>query len=329
VTVALLATSHSPLLEFAELDDELSAELESTFEEGRRFVKEFDPELVVNFGPDHYNGFFYNLMPAYCIGYAATSIGDYGSQAGRLDVPEEIARGLAEAVIADGIDLAVSLEMEVDHGCVQPMEIMFGDITARPFVPVFINSVAPPFTPLNRVRLLGEAVGRYLSGLGKRVLIISSGGLSHDPPVPRIATATPEQKRMLMGAGQPLSDQARAARQERVISAARDFAAGTAAIQDLAPEWDQELLRILASGDLSPIDAWDPEDMTRIAGNSSHEIRTWLAGYAALSAIGPYTVQHSYYRPIKELIAGFALTTVTLDLTVRPAATDARGPRRH
>ena len=32
--------------------------------------------------PNHYNGFFYNLMPPYCLGYAATSIGDYGSQAG-------------------------------------------------------------------------------------------------------------------------------------------------------------------------------------------------------------------------------------------------------
>ncbi len=47
--------------------------------------------------------------------------------------------------------------MEVDHGAVQPMEIIFGDITAKPFVPVFINSVAPPFTPVHRVRLLGEA----------------------------------------------------------------------------------------------------------------------------------------------------------------------------
>ena len=50
--------------------------------------------------------------------------------------------------------------------------------------------------------------------------------------------------------------------------------------------------------------------MTRIAGNSSHEVRTWIAGYAAMAASGPYAVQHSYYRPIRELIAGFAMTTV-------------------
>ena len=157
MTLALLAMSHSPLLEHAELDAEVSGELEAAFAEARRFVHDFDPDVIVNFAPDHYNGFFYRLMPPFCIGYAAESIGDYGSQAGRLDVPEDLARALAEAVIGDGIDLAVSLDMQVDHGAVQPMEIIYGDITAKPFVPVFINSVAPPFTPVQRIRLLGEA----------------------------------------------------------------------------------------------------------------------------------------------------------------------------
>lgn len=313
MTLALLATSHSPLLGFADLDTEVADELDIAFGQARTFVRDYDPDLVVNIGPDHYNGFFYQLMPAFCVGYAAESIGDYGSQAGRLDVPEDIARGLAEHVIADGIDLAVSLDMQVDHGAVQPMEIVYGDITAKPFVPVFINSVAPPFTPLDRVRLLGESIGRYLGGLDQKVLIISSGGLSHDPPVPRMDTATPGQKEMLMGRGGPISPEARLVRQQRVIDAARDFAAGSATIQDLAPEWDRELLRILASGDLSPIDSWSPDEMTRVAGNSSHEVRTWIAGYSAMAATGSYTVQYRYYRPIRELIAGFALTTVVHD----------------
>lgn len=311
--MALLAMSHSPLLEFADLAPEVSAELDQTFAVARDFVRDFDPDIVVNLAPDHYNGFFYALMPPYCIGYSAVSIGDYGSQAGPLDVPADKARSLAEAVMAEGIDLAVSMQMEVDHGSVQPMEIIYGDIAAKPLIPIFINSVAPPFTPVKRVRLLGEAIGRHLATWGERVLLVSSGGLSHDPPVPRLATATPGQRAMLMGENQPLPPDAREARQRRVIEAARDFAAGTAEIQDLAPEWDLELLRILASGDLTAVDAWEPEEMTRVAGNSSHEVRTWIAGYAAMSAAGAYTVQDHYYRPIRELIAGFAMTTVTHD----------------
>jgi 2,3-dihydroxyphenylpropionate 1,2-dioxygenase len=311
MTLALLAMSHSPLLEHAELDADVSSELENAFAEARRFVHQFDPDVIVNFAPDHYNGFFYRLMPPFCIGYAADSIGDYGSQAGRLDVPEDAARALAEAVIGDGIDLAVSLDMQVDHGAVQPMEVLYGDIRAKPFVPIFINSVAPPFTPIQRIRLLGEAIGRHLDTLDRKVLLVASGGLSHDPPVPRLATATPDQRRVLLGKGGPLSPEARDARQRRVIDAAREFAAGTATIQDLAPEWDRDLMEILASGDLTTLDAWNPEEMTRIAGNSSHEVRTWIAAYAALGAAGSYAVRYSYYRPIRELIAGFGLTTVS------------------
>jgi len=66
---------------------------------------------------------------------------------------------------------------------------LFGDATARPVIPIFINSVATPLGPLRRARALGAAVGTFLATLGKRVLVLGSGGLSHDPPVPTLATA--------------------------------------------------------------------------------------------------------------------------------------------
>ena len=147
-------------------------------------------------------------------------------------------------MIGDGIDLAVSLDMQVDHGAVQPIEIVYGDITAKPFVPVFINSVAPPFTPVQRVRLLGEAIGRHLAALDKKVLLISSGGLSHDPPVPADRRGHRRSAGHADGGGRPAVARRRVTPASSGSSqAARDFAAGTATIQDLAPEWDRELLR--------------------------------------------------------------------------------------
>jgi 2,3-dihydroxyphenylpropionate 1,2-dioxygenase len=160
MTLALVSMSHSPLLELSEPPAELTADVETAFAAARKFIGEYDPELVVVFGPDHYNGFFYELMPQFCIGLAATSIGDFGSTPGLLDVPRDIAQGLAQAVLDSGVDLAVSLRMEVDHGMVQPLEILFGGLTAVPVVPFFINSVAPPFTPVRRVRALGTAPSR-------------------------------------------------------------------------------------------------------------------------------------------------------------------------
>jgi 2,3-dihydroxyphenylpropionate 1,2-dioxygenase len=318
--VALATMSHSPLLGYVNPPHDVKEAVEGAFSAVRSFAEGFDADLIVNFGPDHYNGFFYELMPPYCIGYEAISIGDYGSQAGPLNVPQALVKEMAEFVLAQGVDSAISLRMEVDHGAVQPMELIYGDITAKPVIPVFINSVAPPFVPIRRIRDLGRAIGEFFRDRDERVLFIASGGLSHDPPVPRIATATPEQREQLLGGGRHLTPEARNARQQRVIDAAVAFAAGESDIKDLAPEWDKDLMQILASGDLSPLDAWGADWMTEVAGNSSHEVRTWIAGYEALAASGPYEVEYSFYRPIKEYIAGFGVTTVRPVGAGRPAA---------
>jgi 2,3-dihydroxyphenylpropionate 1,2-dioxygenase len=321
MTLALCCMSHSPLLELTDPGPELTADVESAFETARTFVRDYDPELLVVFAPDHYNGFFYELMPPFCVGLDATSIGDYGSEAGPLDVPRDIAQGCAEAALDAGVDLAVSLRMEIDHGAVQPLEILLGGIRKRQVVPFFVNSVAPPFAPIGRVRKLGEAVGRYLATLDRRVLLIGSGGLSHEPPVPTLETAPPQVVEGLIAGRHPTAE-ARAARQERVIAAAKEFAAGTGNLKPLNPDWDRAFLDQLSANDLDAIDRYTNESIEAEGGNSAQEIRTWVAAYAALSAAGPYEVTHRYYRPIPEFIAGFGVTTAV------PATAPAASTRR-
>ncbi|MEU0312121.1 3-carboxyethylcatechol 2,3-dioxygenase [Nocardioides sp. NPDC006273] len=309
MSLALVTLSHSPLLEYVDPPADVAAEVESAFAVARSFVERFDPTLVVSFAPDHYNGFFYDLMPPFCIGYEAQGVGDYGTAAGPLDVPSPIAEALAEWVAEHDVDVAISRRMEIDHGAVQPLEILFGAIDAVPTIPIFVNGVAKPFTTMRRVRRLGETVGDFLAALSDhRVLVVGSGGLSHDPPVPQWATATEQQRAMLLDGRHPTAA-ARDARQQNVIDAAKAFVAGTAAIQDLNPVWDRALMAVLASGDLSPIDAMTADQMAADAGNSAHEVRTWVAAFSALGAAGPYQVQSSYYRPIKEYIAGFGVMT--------------------
>ncbi len=260
------------------------------------------------FAADHYNGFFYELMPPYCIGLAATSIGDYGSAAGPLPVPRELAADAAQAVLDQGVDVAVSLRMEIDHGAVQPLEILLGGLDTRPVIPVFVNSVSPPFAPMARVRALGEALGHHLGRLDERVLLVGSGGLSHEPPVPTLDTAPPAVAEGLIAGRHPTAA-ARAARQDRVVAAARDFAAGAGNLKPLNPEWDLAFLDRIEAGDLDAIAAMSTAAISAEGGNSGHEVRNWLAAYAALSTAGPYKVDYRYYRPIPEFIAGFAVTT--------------------
>lgn len=310
MSVALVCLSHSPLLEFNDPPAEVKAHVESAFDRAREFVADFRPSLVVAFAPDHYNGFFYDLMPPFCIGYEARGVGDYGTTEGRLDVPTGLAERLAEWVADHDLDVAISRRMDVDHGAIQPLEILFGGIDTVPTIPVFVNGVAKPFVKMARVRKLGDAIGSFLHthAAGERVLLIGSGGLSHDPPVPQWATATEPQRALLLSGRHPTAA-AREARQRNVIDTGRAFAAGTATILDLNPEWDRALMSTFASGDLAPLDAMTPDQMARDAGNSSHEVRTWVAAFAALRAAGEYDVTYSFYCPIREYIAGFGVMT--------------------
>jgi 2,3-dihydroxyphenylpropionate 1,2-dioxygenase len=300
--------SHSPLLNLPGPSQDLLDDIGGALTQARQFVEDFAPEIVVIFAPDHYNGFFYKLMPPFCIGTDARGVGDYGTHKGPLDVPEAIAVGCAKAVLSAGVDIAISASMEVDHGTVQPLEKLFGSATARPVIPIFINSVATPLGPLHRCHTLGTAVGSYLATLSKRVLVVGSGGLSHDPPVPTLATATPQVVERIVH-GRPMTPEQRSARQTAVMHAAKSFAAGDSDLQPLNPEFDRQFLEIVDSGHLGDLDNWSNSFVANEGGNSAHEIRTWVAAFAALAAAGPYRTDVRYYKPAPELIAGFAVRT--------------------
>ncbi|MDY0271658.1 MAG: 3-carboxyethylcatechol 2,3-dioxygenase [Advenella sp.] len=305
MTIILECLSHTPLQGYHDPAPEILAEVEALQAAMKKRVQAFDPELVVVFAPDHYNGFFYDVMPQFCIGLDATSIGDYKSMAGPLDVPRDIALAMSEVVLAADIDVALSYRMQVDHGFAQALEVLLGGLDNYPVIPVFINSVAPPMASCRRSRLLGDAIGRFLSGLNKRVLLVGSGGISHEPPVPEIANACAEVAERLI-AGRNPTPQARVARQERTISAAKQFTAGDSSLRPLNPEWDRSFLDILARGDWMAIDDMSNDSITEQGGKSAHEIRSWVAAFAALNAHGPYKASLDYYRPIPEWIAGFA-----------------------
>jgi 2,3-dihydroxyphenylpropionate 1,2-dioxygenase len=303
--------SHSPLLNLPGPSRDLLDDIEGAIAAARDFVRDYDPELVVIFSPDHYNGFFYKAMPPFCIGLNASGVGDYDTHSGPLNVPEDLAEQCVEAVLDAGVDVAISASMDVDHGTVQPLEKLFGDATSRPVIPIFINAVAVPLGPLYRVRALGAAVGAFLATLDKRVLLVGSGGLSHSPPVPTLATAPPAALDRIVH-GRPMTPEQRQARQIAVIEAARSFAGGESELQPLNPVWDHRFLEIIDGGRLDEIDGWSNSFVLYEGGSSAHEIRTWVAAFAALQTAGAYQTELRYYRPAEELIAGFAIRTATL-----------------
>jgi 2,3-dihydroxyphenylpropionate 1,2-dioxygenase len=284
---------------------EVLAEVDVVIADARRRIAQFDPELVILFAPDHFNGFFYDVMPSFCIGMAAQAIGDFGTAAGPLSVPATLAEACSHAVMEAGVDIAVSYRMQVDHGFAQPLELLLGGLDLRPVIPVFINSVAVPLPGFKRARLLGEAIGAFARTLNKRVLFLASGGLSHQPPVPELAKVDARMADRLMGSGRDLPADEREARQKRVIAAAQRFIEDQSSLHPLNPVWDQHFLDILGQGRLGELDGLGNVELSALAGKSTHEVKTWVAACAALSAFGPSQNTSLYYRPIPEWIAGF------------------------
>ena len=181
MTTSLICASHSPLLYCYAREPEDWDGLQRAFAERTQAVSEFDPELVVAFGSDHFNGFFLKTMPAFCVGINAEAAGDIGGFAGPVNVPEETAVACVEYLRNSDIDSAVSYRMTIDHAFSQTINVMLGSLTARPTIPVFINCITTPFVPFRRTRMLGEAIGRFALTLDKRVLFLASGGMSHHP----------------------------------------------------------------------------------------------------------------------------------------------------
>ncbi|MBV8863478.1 MAG: 3-carboxyethylcatechol 2,3-dioxygenase, partial [Mycobacterium sp.] len=86
-------------------------------------------------------------------------------------------------------------------------------------------------------------------------------------------------------------------------------AGGESELQALNPEWDHRFLEILDDGQLDELDKWSNSFIVKEGGNSAHEIRTWVAAFAALASTGPYRTGVRYYKSAAELIAGFAVRT--------------------
>ena len=317
--VKLICASHSPLMEFASPQRaEQETNVRAAFEKMAAEVKAFDPTLIITLGPDHYNGFFYDLMPSFCVGIRATAAGDwnYGAENNKINVPEETALHLVRRVLDEGVDVAYSYRMQADHGVTQPLHFLCdGQLDRYPTIPVFINGAATPMPTTKRTVALGRAIGQFIKSLNlenERVLILGTGGLSHDPPTPQMGSVPPEVEEFLI-AGRNPSTEARHARQAKIIAVGQKLAAGdTSVAVPLNAVWDIALLETFKNADFAAIEAMTEAEIRRDGGRGGQEVRSWIAAFAALSELGEYHMTTQVYEAISEWIAGFGIVSAEL-----------------
>ncbi|MCG2621426.1 3-carboxyethylcatechol 2,3-dioxygenase [Arthrobacter sp. I2-34] len=311
MTLAVAAMSHAPSFGNVDPGGGIFDEINTAINDVRTFVEEYAPDVTIALGPDHFNGVMYEMMPPFCVGAQANGVGDWGTAAGPLPVDGEVARELHRIILEDGIDVARSERLQVDHGVLQPLEFIYGHGFTNPIVPIFVNSVGLPLTPMNRVRLFGEAVGRAAGKLDKRVLILASGGLSHNPPIPVWDSAPDEVKERLVHS--EMTPEQREVRESTMIENIRKFAEGKATTQPLNAAWDTEILDTFRGGDLTVVDSWTNEWFGREGGSGAHEVRTWIAAFSALATEGSYSLVVDRYWPVETWGAGFGVVAAITD----------------
>lgn len=308
---AFLGISHTPLWGLNPVADEVEAGLREAMAQARQCIAQFRPERVLLIAPDHYNGFFNQLMPTFCIGTEASAVGDFGTPEGPLRVDGDYALSLAATLMDDGFDMAVSRRMRVDHGFAQPLQLLWGGLDTPPIVPLFVNAAAPPtIVRLPRARQLGQSLRRHLDASDARTLVLASGGLSHEPPVPQFASASGVVRERIT-APWTMTEEDRQAKLTRVCAAGRALAAGAPDMKPLNPDWDARWMDAIEAGNsdgaIDRLVTLGEDDISRQAGLSAHESKNWLIGRCAVGEERAIRCALRYYRAIPDFIAGFGV----------------------
>ena len=263
-------------------------------------VARLAPDAIVVIGPDHFHANFYDVMPPFVLGVEeVVAFGDFGTRSGKLPVAADLAWSVRDGLAADGFDLSLSYALTVDHGLVQTYDMLTRDV-AVPLVPLVMNTAAPPLPAADRCVRLGEALGAAVHRApgGGRVLVAASGGLSHWLPTndPRDPAMSCERRTSVIHGRRDI----------HVVAAAREprvRAMGGNPNARVAAEWDRWFLDRLAARDLAAVAELGDERLQDAAGSGAHEVRTWLAGLAAVGE----PLRWSAYEPVPEWITGMGV----------------------
>lgn len=315
----MICASHSPLMFCYKKEPQRWNELQQAIKTQHDAIRDFDPELVIAFGSDHFNGFFLKMMPSFCVGFKAEALNDIGGFPGQLDVPMPLALELARNLRSQDIDTSVSYAMTVDHAFSQTLHFMLGSVGARPVIPIFINCITDPFVPFNRTRMMGEAVGRFCRSLGRKILILASGGMSHHPTryYPAMGDGTPEVEAWQISGGEAPGSLTREQWLQRLHDmhheGAEMIVRGERTAKDmcLSAESDKRFLDAFTANNLDAFDNWQAQELIEAGGIGSMELHTWLAAANAHKECGGNAPQIGFYDVAPEI--GIAAGVVYAD----------------
>lgn len=152
----------------------------------REWLAKNVPDVAVVVYNDHGLNFFLDKMPTFAIGAAHV----YTSEDEGWGIPTvaplagnaALSWAIIDGVVRDEFDVTTCQEMLVDHAVTIPLQLLWPE--GQPpvqIVPVAVNTVQHPLPSPARCLKFGQSIGRAIEAYAPdlKVLVISSGGLSH------------------------------------------------------------------------------------------------------------------------------------------------------
>ncbi|MBV9289762.1 MAG: protocatechuate 3,4-dioxygenase [Hyphomicrobiales bacterium] len=187
--IGALATSHVPAIGGAIAKQREQDSYWKPFFDGfapaREWLMSQKPDVAVVFYNDHGLNFFLDKMPTFAVGAAE----EYKNDDEGWGIPilppfkgePDLSWAIIDHLIEGEFDVTTCQEMLVDHAFTLPLKLFWPAADHPPVVPVCINTVQFPLPSAKRCVALGRAVAEAVAdwNSGKKVVMIGSGGLSH------------------------------------------------------------------------------------------------------------------------------------------------------
>lgn len=172
---------------------------------GRR-MDELRPDVVIGVANDHLLNFPMENVPDFCVGIGDEwegpapwfrdwlNVADY-----RIAGHRPLARALVRESARAGINHAFAEKLLFDDNWSVPLKFLFPRYDVR-FVPLHMNCIVPPMPGVDRCIEVGRQIARIVQAFpgDERVVLMATGGLSHDPGGPDYFTVHEDFDRWFM-----------------------------------------------------------------------------------------------------------------------------------
>ena len=276
----------------------------------RQQIADARPDVAIIVGSNHFRGFWLDLIPAFTLGVGEViAAGESGTPKGPQQTDPGFARAVAGHLTEAGTEVAISARLQIDHGQSHAIQYLLDGVPV-PVVPLVVNVFAQPLPTLARCAELGANLAAAVARIpgGRRVVVIASGGLSHQLPWPSDWTDPQGDdeaflvQAWLNGRGEwERYDK----RRREIIVAARPT---------IFPEFDRAFLADLEHGELRRYTSMSTADVAAAAGNGGQELRTWLVMAAALGFAAGTALA---YAPMPEWLTGMGVAVLDPRLGVQ------------